>query len=114
VISCWLQDDSFDGAYSYAVLYHLPHELQCRAVLEAIRIVRPGGFIYLGWFGCHISNHGSSDPDGDFWPKCIANSGVKVKDFKVVKEKTIVGDWGTGNMDEETCGVPNYAIQIVV
>jgi hypothetical protein len=37
-----------------------------------------------------------------------------VKDFKVVKEKTIVGDWGTGNMDEETCGVPNYAIQIVV
>ena len=96
------------------MLCHLPQELQCKSVLEAIRIVKPGGFIYLGWFGCHIADNPSPHPDGDFWPKCIADSGVKVKEFKVVKEQQIVGNWGLGSMDEEACGIPNYGIQVVV
>ena len=110
----YVKDNVFDGAYSYAVLYHLPYALQCQSVLEAIRIVKPGGFIYLGWFGCHIAGNPSPDPDGDFWPKCIKDSGVKVKSLEVVKETAIIGSWGLGIMDNEACGVPNYGIQVTV
>lgn len=67
----FVQDSVFDGAYSFAVVHHLPYDLQCRLVLEAIRIVKPGGFIYLGWFGHHVQGHPSKDPDGEFWPTCL-------------------------------------------
>jgi ubiquinone/menaquinone biosynthesis C-methylase UbiE len=43
----YVKDNVFDGAYSYAVLYHLPYPLQCKSVLEAIRIVKPHARLFL-------------------------------------------------------------------
>lgn len=40
-------DDSFDSALSLMVLQHLPPRLAVRAILELIRVVRPGGVLAL-------------------------------------------------------------------
>ena len=40
-----LADDSFDLALAVAVIQHLGHERQPRAIAELVRVVRPGGLV---------------------------------------------------------------------
>jgi SAM-dependent methyltransferase len=82
----FIEDNAFDGAFSYAALYHLPHHLQCKAVLQAIRVVKPGGFIYLGWFGWHDTSVSTKSPSVGFWAACLKGSGVTVQKFAVINE----------------------------
>jgi len=42
-----LPDDSFDAAFSYSVLQHLPKAEAEQALLEMIRVVRPGGTVLV-------------------------------------------------------------------
>lgn len=40
-------DRSFDGAMIFFVFHHTPHEIQERILLESIRVVRNGGYIFI-------------------------------------------------------------------
>lgn len=41
------RDDSFDCVSSITVIQHIPHAQQGRAVMEMVRVLRPGGYLIL-------------------------------------------------------------------
>jgi len=64
----WIPAETFDAVISYGSLMHLPEELQCSVVHEMLRVLRPLGRIYIGWFNnpsIGVSVGTAVDPD--FW-----------------------------------------------
>jgi SAM-dependent methyltransferase len=64
----WIPDATFDAIISYAALYHLTQDSQCGVVHEMLRVLRPLGRIYIGWFNnpsIGVSVGVLVDPD--FW-----------------------------------------------
>ena len=58
----YFPDNSFDRVVSHSALYHvMPVKSQCKVVLQAVRITKPGGII---WFG-----HFRSSPAIKFWKR---------------------------------------------
>ena len=111
----WIPNRTFHGVYSYAVLYHLPWELQCKVLKEAIRVTREDGKIYFGWNGEHIEDNISPDPHGSFWTDCL--HGIPVAQWRVVsEEEEVIGGWGLGPLDRNAFNrnMSNYGIEIRV
>eukprot|EP00946_MAST-07B_sp_MAST-7B-sp1_P005151 g5151.t1 len=117
----FIEDRYFDGVFSYATLYHLPHNVQCAALKECIRVTKDGGKIFIGWNGNHIKDRPSPHPTKTmglfgktFWEDCLSGSArVERMEMTLEKEK-VIGNWALGSMDEGAFGrnVPNYAIEI--
>ena len=129
----FVEDRSFDGVFSYATLYHLPHTEQCVALKECIRVTKDGGKIFIGWNGNHIADRPSphptdavmqnslngsleAKPGKNFWEDCLAESPRAGRIQTTLEREDVIGKWGLGNMDENSFGrhVPNYAIEIWV
>ena len=111
----FIGDGIFDGVFAFAVMYHLPWELQCKALREAVRVTRKGGKIYFGWNGEHLGHSISPDPRGPFWGECL--KGTPVAKFSIVYEaQEAIGDWGLGVLDENAFGhgIPNYGVEVLV
>ena len=45
----WIPTASFDRVVSFAAVYHLPLDAQCRVYKEWVRILKPNGIAYNGW-----------------------------------------------------------------
>lgn len=117
----FIEDAYFDGVFSYAVMHHLPYDLQCAALKECIRVTKDGGKIFIGWNGNHIKERPSPQPtraaassDITFWEKCVADVARVERMEMTLETEKVIGNWGLGDMDEDAFGrkVPNYAIEI--
>lgn len=61
-------DDSFDFIFSYNSMEHFPDPR--RALLEAWRVVRPGGYVYLNFGPIYYSARGAHQYDSISVPYC--------------------------------------------
>eukprot|EP01060_Flectonema_neradi_P038876 TRINITY_DN8308_c0_g1_i2.p1 TRINITY_DN8308_c0_g1~~TRINITY_DN8308_c0_g1_i2.p1 ORF type:complete len:369 (+),score=69.25 TRINITY_DN8308_c0_g1_i2:56-1162(+) len=72
----YLPENSFDRVVSHSALYHvMPVTSQCKVVIQAVRITKPGGMI---WFG-----HFRSAPAIKFWKKGPLHACPKLSNFNI-------------------------------
>jgi len=65
-----IPSNSVDHVISYAALYHIKPEQQCSVLLQFLRILRPGGNIWVGWIK-RSSTGGYIGVPCSFWTKCL-------------------------------------------
>lgn len=85
----WLPDGVFDHVFSFAAVYHLKPEEQCHVMKESVRIIRPGGTVWIGWNGAHV---GSSSISKEEARSCLGSvPGIK---YSVEDETSAFGGIG--------------------
>jgi len=90
----WVPSDTFDRVVSYAALYHLPKDVQCTVLMELVRVVRPGGAIWIGWNGAH------EIVDPGWWNSvCFAKVPRSMALLKVVPERDLFVHPSFGHAD---------------
>eukprot|EP00906_Rhabdomonas_costata_P014496 RCo020836 len=62
----WIPTATFQHALSYGAIYHLPENLQCLALKEMLRVVRPQGLVLNGF--CYIRRSPK-----EVWRQCLQN-----------------------------------------
>ena len=70
--------NSFDAIVSYAALYHLKREEQCKVMHDMIRIVKPTRKIWIGWIKI-VDINTYEGTNCDFWAKCLADAPVSIE-----------------------------------
>lgn len=86
----------YDHAINYAGLRELPKDIQCSLVRELLRIVKPGGSIYIGHnmeeTDCKVLEKysGYVTLPGCYWTKCLENR-TDIADMYYIREDDLYG-----------------------
>ena len=99
---CWgdgtalahVPDASVDHVTANAAVYHLRPEAQCALVLEHfLRILRPGGTLWIGWNGSENDDdmHGAPRFMEPEWRRCLRRAGDSIF-LELPKEQRFFGD----------------------
>ena len=89
----FLPDDTFDAVVSYAALYHIPQSLQCETMKQLVRVVRPGGKIWVGWNGAH------ERVEPEWWAQdCLAGNAA-VAAVQTIMERDLFVNAAMGEAD---------------
>lgn len=95
---------SYDHAINYAGLRELPKQIQCTLVRELLRIVKPGGSIYIGHNmednECKVLEKYSKfvTLPGCYWSKCLENR-TDIADMYYIREDDLYGQ----HVDIDSC-----------
>jgi len=87
---------SYDHAINYAGLRELPKQIQCTLVRELLRIVKPGGSLYIGHYiadsECKVLEKYSNyvTLPGCYWSKCLAHR-TDIVDMYYIHEDDLYG-----------------------
>jgi SAM-dependent methyltransferase len=73
----WIADSYFDHVFSFAAIFHFDTRA-CHVVQECVRIVRPGGTLFLGWFNGNVSHTRGKVPR-DMWEDCLSDRDVDIQ-----------------------------------
>lgn len=95
---------SYDHAINYAGLRELPKRIQCNLVRELLRIVKPGGSIYIGHNmednECQVMEKYANfvTLPGCYWSKCLENR-TDIADMYYIREDDLYGQ----HVDIDSC-----------
>ena len=84
----WLPSHSFNHVIAYAALYHFSYAEQCATIQSFIRLLLPGGSIWIGW--ARFKTVGWVGVACDMWRTCVHNQPV---DVLCQKEGDLFGVW---------------------
>ena len=121
----WLPDNSVSHVHSFAAMYYVqPVSRQCDLVQDMLRVVKPGGSLYLGWCGAYRYTRSSmpcADPASGFWEDCLGGHPL-VSRYAVLYEIDLLGTAWNDTLDpgryqsyrtDEGVGNSTYGVFVV-